>query len=198
MTREQMKSHFVVHTNGQDEWIKVDKRIYDKAIDMFCAAHEAELKAKDEQIVELNAEIEKANQIIQAKHKWVMDEKEQTEFYFDKYQEIKAKIKTKDERIEAQSSVIIACQNAILQKDERIAELETERDKYNTIAANLQISRQKAYDTIAELETIIEKMKSCENCESHTNVGSKCLLDMEDSLECRANNYLNWKLKDNE
>ena len=80
----------------------------------------AELKAKDEQIVELNAEIEKANQIIQAKHKWVMDEKEQTEFYFDKYQEIKAKIKTKDERIEAQSSVIIACQNAILQKDEHI------------------------------------------------------------------------------
>ena len=40
-----------------------------------------------------------------------------------------------DERIQAQSSVIIACQNAILQKDERITELETERDKYNTIAA---------------------------------------------------------------
>ena len=53
MTRGQMKSHFVVHTNGQDEWIKVDKRIYDKAIDMFCAAHEAELKAKDERIAEL-------------------------------------------------------------------------------------------------------------------------------------------------
>ena len=76
--------------------------------------------------------------------------------------------------------------------------LEAERDKYNTIAANLQISRQKAYDNIAELEAIIEKMKSCENCESHTNVGSKCLLDMEDSLDCRTNNYSNWKLKDNE
>ena len=146
MAREQMKSHFVVHTNGQDEWIKVDKRTYDKAIDMFCDAHEAELKAKDE-------------------------------------------------RIEVQSSVIIACQNAILQKDERITELETERDKYNTIAANLQISRQKAYDNIAELEAIIEKMKCCENCKSHTNVGSKCLLDMEDSLDCRTNNYSNWKLK---
>ena len=109
-----------------------------------------------------------------------------------------AELKAKDERIEAQSSVIIACQNAILQKDERIAELETERDKYNTIAANLQISRQKAYDNIAELEAIIEKMKSCENCESHTNVGSKCLLDMEDSLDCRTNNYSNWKSKDNE
>ena len=59
MTREQMKSHFVVHTNGQDEWIKVDKRIYDKAIDMFCAAHEAELKAKDERIAELKAMVEK-------------------------------------------------------------------------------------------------------------------------------------------
>ena len=55
MTREQMKSHFVVHTNGQDEWIKVDKRIYEKAIDMFCAAHDAELKAKDERIAELEA-----------------------------------------------------------------------------------------------------------------------------------------------
>ncbi len=44
MTREQMKSHFIVHTNGQDEWIKVDKRTYDKAIDMFCDAHEAEIE----------------------------------------------------------------------------------------------------------------------------------------------------------
>ena len=35
-----------------------------------------------------------------------------------------AELKAKDERIEAQSSVIIACQNAILQKDERITELE--------------------------------------------------------------------------
>ena len=110
----------------------------------------------------------------------------------------KTELEAKDERIEAQSSVIIACQNAILQKDERIAELETERDKYNTIAANLQISRQKAYDNIAELEAMVQKMKCCENCESHTNVGSNCLLDMEDSLDCRANNYSNWKLKDNE
>ena len=86
-------------------------------------------------------------------------------------------LKTKDERIEAQSSVIIACQNAILQKDERITELEVERDKYNTIAAHLQASRQKAYERIEELEAIIEKMKSCENCESHTNVGSKCSIE---------------------
>ena len=58
MTRkQQIKSHFIVHTNGQDEWIKVDKRIYDKAIDMFYAAHEAELKAKDERIAELDAKL---------------------------------------------------------------------------------------------------------------------------------------------
>ena len=54
-----MKSHFMVHTNGQDECITVGKRTYDKAIDMFCAAHEAELKAKDERIAELEAMIEK-------------------------------------------------------------------------------------------------------------------------------------------
>ena len=57
MTREQMKSHFVVHTNGQDEWIRVDKRTYEKAIDKFCDAHEAELKAKDGRIAELEAEL---------------------------------------------------------------------------------------------------------------------------------------------
>ena len=43
MTREKMKSIFTVHTNGQDEWIKVPKRTYDKMIDMFCDAHEAKL-----------------------------------------------------------------------------------------------------------------------------------------------------------
>ena len=99
-----------------------------------------------------------------------------------------AKVNTIVSTIEAELNV----------KDWHITNLSVERDKYNTIAANLQISRQKAYDNIAELEAIIEKMKSCENCESHTNVGSKCLLDMEDSLDCKANNYSNWKLKDNE
>ena len=42
-----MKSHFIVHTNGQDEWIRVDKRTYEKAIDKFCDDHIAELKEKD-------------------------------------------------------------------------------------------------------------------------------------------------------
>ena len=39
-------------------------------------------------------------------------------------EQMEAELKAKDERIEAQSSVIIACQNTILQKDERIIELE--------------------------------------------------------------------------
>ena len=43
---------------------------------------------------------------------------------FDQQDKLEAELRTKDERIEAQSSVIIACQNAILQKDERITELE--------------------------------------------------------------------------
>ena len=58
MTREQIKSLFTIHTNGQDEWIRVDKRTYEKAIDKFCDAHEAELKAKDERIAELEARIQ--------------------------------------------------------------------------------------------------------------------------------------------
>ena len=79
MTREQMKSLFTIHTNGQDEWIRVDKRTYEKAIDKFCDAHEAKLtkaceildganlveierhfaecKAKDERIAELEAKL---------------------------------------------------------------------------------------------------------------------------------------------
>ena len=39
-------------------------------------------------------------------------------------EQMEAELKAKDERIEAQSSVIIACQNAISRKDERITELE--------------------------------------------------------------------------
>ena len=102
-------------------------------------------------------------------------------------------LKAKDERIEAQSSVIIACQNAILQKDERITELETERDKYNTIAANLQISRQKAYDNIAELEAMVQKMKCCMNCDGQG--------DREDNYYCflaDCDNLSLWRLKNNE
>ena len=155
MTRGQMKSHFIVHTNGQDEWIKVDKRTYDKAIDMFCDAHKTELKVKEEKHGdELQALLNDMGRAIS---------------------KLSGELKT---------------------KDEHIANLSAERDKYNTIAANLQISRQKAYDTIAELEAIIEKMKCCENCKSHTNVGSKCLLDMKDRLACMANNFSNWKLKE--
>ena len=50
MTREQIKSLFTIHTNGQDEWIRVDKRTYEKAIDKFCDDHIAELKEKDKKI----------------------------------------------------------------------------------------------------------------------------------------------------
>ena len=144
---------------------------------------EAELKAKDEQIEELE----------KSRLRWL---KLSDEFNDE--------LKAKDEQL-AQAEAgykeavkeVEALDLAHKAKDECIANLSAERDKYNTVAANLQISRQKAYDNIAKLETIIEKMKCCENCESHTNVGSNCLLDMEDSLDCRANNYLNWKLKDN-
>ena len=58
MTREQIKSLFTIHTNGQDEWIRVDKRTYEKAIDKFCDAHEVELKAKDEKIYDLRGLLE--------------------------------------------------------------------------------------------------------------------------------------------
>ena len=97
MNREKMKSIFVVHTNGEDEWIKVSKRTYKKMIDMVYDYHETRLEKACEILQNANmAEIER---------------------HF-------AECKAKDERIEAQSSVIIACQNAITQKDERIAELE--------------------------------------------------------------------------
>ena len=60
MTREKMKSIFTVHTNNKDEWIKVPKRTYDKMIDMFCDAHEANLKKACEILEGANiAEIER-------------------------------------------------------------------------------------------------------------------------------------------
>ena len=80
MNKGELKSIFVVHTNGGDEWIRVPKKTYDRFIDQIYDAYEAELEAKDK-------------------------------------------------RIDTQSSVIIACQNTIVQKDGRIAELETERDE---------------------------------------------------------------------
>lgn len=77
MTRDKAKSLFVIHTNGEDEWIKVSKRTYGKMIDMVYDYHEtrlekaceilqnanmaeierhfAECKAKDERIAELEA-----------------------------------------------------------------------------------------------------------------------------------------------
>ena len=261
MTREQMKSLFTIHTNGQDEWIRVDKRIYKKAIDKFCDAHEAEieelrntidrfveeaamyrnaldrnketyeakLKAKEEKhgdelqallndmgraISKLSGELKAKDEELGVAKKVAQDayilgvsQAAEMDRFWSAFGLLDENIsvddvitffKAKEKLIATQSSVIIACQNAILQKDEHITKLETERDKYNTIAANLQISRQKAYDNIVELEAIIEKMKCCGNCKSYTNVGSKCLLDMEDSLDCRTNNYSNWKLKDNE
>jgi hypothetical protein len=47
MTREKMKSIFIVHTNGQDEYIKVPKRTYDKMIDKLCDKYEAEINDKN-------------------------------------------------------------------------------------------------------------------------------------------------------
>ena len=98
--------------------------MYRNALNRNKEAHKTELKAKEEKHGdELQALLNDMGRAIS---------------------KLSGELKAKDERIEAQSSVIIACQNAILQKDERITELEVERDKYNTIAANLQISRQKA------------------------------------------------------
>jgi len=35
MTREEAKQTFTIHTNGSDKFIKVDKRTFDKFIDMI-------------------------------------------------------------------------------------------------------------------------------------------------------------------
>ena len=68
----------------------------------------------------------------------------------------------------------------------------------NKMGKDFQLIIDAKNQEISALKAQIEKMKCCENCKSYTNVGSNCLLDMEDSLGCRANDYLNWKLKDNE
>ena len=83
-----------------------------KAIDAIVEAHKAELKNKEEKHGdELQALLNDMGRAIS---------------------KLSGELKAKDERIEAQSSVIIACQNAILQKDERIEELEAmvEKMKY--------------------------------------------------------------------
>ena len=156
-----MKSHFIVHTNGQDEWIKVDKRTYDKAIDMFCDAHEAEI---EELRSTINRFVEEAamysNALDRNKEAYKAELKNKEEKHGDELQallndmgraisKLSGELKAKDERIEAQSSVIIACQNAILQKDERIE----------------------------ELEAMVEKMKCCENCNFYPS--QKCFFNTQ-------------------
>ena len=89
-------------------------------------AHEAELKEKDE-------EIETAKKIAQDAYTLGASQAAEMDRFWGAFGLLDENIsvddaiaffKAKDERIEAQSSVIIACQNAILQKDERITELE--------------------------------------------------------------------------
>ena len=58
MNRDKAKQTFIVHSNGEDEWIRVPKRTYDRFIDGIYDAHEAELKAKDERMAELEAKIQ--------------------------------------------------------------------------------------------------------------------------------------------
>ena len=73
---------------------------------------------------------------------------------------------------------------------------ETE-ERYEAKIAQFKEQLKAKGERIAELEAMAQKMKCCENCKSHINVGSECLLDMPVRLTCKANNYSNWKLKDN-
>ena len=76
------------------------------------------------------------------------------------YDAHEAELKAKDERIEAQSSVIIACQNTILQKDERIIELEEGVKNSAEIYAKQLAAKDKE---IVELEAMLQNM--CAECE---------------------------------
>ena len=53
MIRKDAKTTFIVHSNGQDEWLRIDKRTYQNFIDKIYDAHESELKAKDEAYAKL-------------------------------------------------------------------------------------------------------------------------------------------------
>ena len=77
------------------------------------------------------------------------------------YDAHEAELKAKDERIEAQSSVIIACQNAILQKDERITELEAKAIRKEQAKAenfvNIDVS-DAALGSASTLKNILQKL----------------------------------------
>jgi hypothetical protein len=72
-----------------------------------------------EEIDALRNRITELETIITMKHKWVMDEKEQTEFFFDKYVELKERCKVAENLAEARKEQIII-------RDARISILETE------------------------------------------------------------------------
>ncbi len=101
-----MKTVFTVHTNGEDEWIKVPKRTYEKMIDMFCDKHEAE--------------IEKACEILEGANLAEIDRH---------IAEINTKdfiIKQKVERYQGANKALDELFKECKLKDQRIAELEEE------------------------------------------------------------------------
>ena len=90
---------------------------------------------------------------------------ETEERYEAKIAQLKEQLKAKDERIEAQSSVIIACQNAILQKDERITELEAKAIQKEQAKAenfvNIDVSGA-ALGSASTLKNILQKLEDNE------------------------------------
>ena len=112
MTGEKVLTLLIKYNDDDTADIKTIKEL----VNVIYDAYEAELKNKEEKHGdELQALLNDMGRAIS---------------------KLSGELKAKDARIEAQSSVIIACQNAILQKDERIEELEAR----------------------------VEKMKCCENC----------------------------------
>lgn len=104
MTREEMKSMFVIHTNGEDEWIKVPKRTYHKMIDIFYDEHEAEI----EKVCEI---LEGANIVEIERHINEINTKD-------------AIIKQRTEMLQCANKVLDELFKECKLKDRRIAELE--------------------------------------------------------------------------
>ena len=169
MNREQMKSLFIVHTNGQDKWIKVDKRTYDKAIDMFCDAHKTELKVKEEKHGdELQALLNDMGRAIS---------------------KLSGELKAKDEELGVAKKV---AQDAYTLGASQTAEMDRFWAEFGLLDENISVDDAIAFfkakdERIAELEAIAQKMKHCGNCR----------YEDDNCIDKNCHNFSEWRLKDN-
>lgn len=129
---------------------------------------------------------------IRAKHEWVMDQKKQTEFYFDKSQESRAELQVKDKELRVIKKI---AQDAYTLGVSQATEMDRFWETFGLLDESVSVDDAIAFfkakdERITELEAIVKKMRNCHNCSAF-----QCLLNFERVNACKENKLYLWQLK---